>query len=114
MSEVQTSLGIFEGKPGNLLFAYNQDALQQNKYYTAGKLTAWSILHNGPGIKCLNQHLFQKMCGCTIDLSKFDLETFHDTDVQHRLEKVLINYRKTCCLIGVCAKHFHIHRVITS
>lgn len=36
MSEVQTSLGIFEGKPGNLLFAYNQDALQQNKYYPAG------------------------------------------------------------------------------
>lgn len=89
MSEVQTSLDIFEGKPGNLLFAYNQDALQQNKYYTAGKLTAWSILHNGPGIKCLNQHLFQMMCGRTIDLSKFDLETFHDTDVQQRLEKVL-------------------------
>ncbi|XP_039525893.1 G2/M phase-specific E3 ubiquitin-protein ligase-like [Pimephales promelas] len=91
MSEVQSSLGIFEGKPGNVLFSYNQDALQQNKFYTAGKLTAWSILHNGPGIKCLNHHLFEMMCGRsqTIDLSTFELETLHDTDIQHRLEKIL-------------------------
>jgi len=97
MSEVQSSLGIFEGKPGNVLFSYNQDALQQNKFYTAGKLTAWSILHNGPGIKCLNHHLFEMMCGRrqTIDLSTFELETLHDTDIQHRLEKVLINNSKT-------------------
>ncbi|MEQ2176057.1 hypothetical protein GOODEAATRI_024173 [Goodea atripinnis] len=49
MIEVQGSLGIFEGQPGNLLSCYSQQLLSSNKYYTAGKLTAWSIIHNGPG-----------------------------------------------------------------
>lgn len=44
MTEVQESLGIFEGRPENLIFAYNQQALLQNKYYTAGKLIACSIV----------------------------------------------------------------------
>lgn len=43
MREVQTSLGIFEGKPGTLLFAYNQDALLHNKYYSAGKLAFFTL-----------------------------------------------------------------------
>lgn len=88
MTEVQESLGIFEGKPGNLIFAYSQQALLQNKYYTAGKLIAWSIVQNGPGIRCLNPNLFQLMCGQRTDLSTFNIDTFQDADVQQRLKEV--------------------------
>lgn len=51
MMEVQTSLGIFEGKTGQVFLSYDQAALDQNKYYKAGNLIAWSIAHGGPCIK---------------------------------------------------------------
>lgn len=99
MTEVQESLGIFEGRPENLIFAYNQQALLQNKYYTAGKLIAWSIVHNGPGIRCLNQHLFKLMCDQKADLSTFNTETFQDADLQHRLKKVLSFQHHFICIV---------------
>ncbi|KAF5897348.1 G2/M phase-specific E3 ubiquitin-protein ligase-like, partial [Clarias magur] len=34
MIEVQSALGIFEGKQGQVFFAYNQTALEQNRFYT--------------------------------------------------------------------------------
>ncbi|XP_046698013.1 uncharacterized protein LOC124380795 [Silurus meridionalis] len=72
MIELQSNLGIFEGKPGQLLFSYNQKALEENKFYTAGRLMAWSIIHNGQGMRCLNKELFMLMCGQKPDLSTFD------------------------------------------
>ncbi|XP_039524561.1 uncharacterized protein LOC120477165 isoform X1 [Pimephales promelas] len=51
MIEAQSALGIFEGKQGQVFFAYNQSALEQNRFYTCGKLIAWSLIHGGPGIK---------------------------------------------------------------
>uniref|UniRef100_A0A1A7WK61 HECT domain-containing protein n=1 Tax=Iconisemion striatum TaxID=60296 RepID=A0A1A7WK61_9TELE len=48
MIEVQNSQGIFEGKPGDLFFNYSQQLLANNKFYTAGKRTAWSVAHNEP------------------------------------------------------------------
>ena len=63
MVAVQSTYGVFEGRPGNVIFSYNQQALPVKKYYTAGKLVAWSIMHNGPGPKCLNTELYELMCG---------------------------------------------------
>lgn len=88
MMDIQKTLGIFEGKPGQLLFSYDQRALALNKYYTAGKLTAWSIMHNGPGLRCLNKELYLLMCGQKPDLQSFDLTNFTDEEVQNRLAKV--------------------------
>lgn len=88
MVETQNSLGIFEGKPGSLLFSYSQQLLSSNKFYTAGKLIAWSIAHNGPGPRCINRHLFCMMCGQKTSLDDFDVEVFMDEDVKQNIEKV--------------------------
>ncbi|XP_036417353.1 uncharacterized protein LOC118801257 isoform X3 [Colossoma macropomum] len=51
MKDLQSTLGIFEGQPGNLFFfSYDQAALDKGKYYTGGKLiclvsVAWGTGH---------------------------------------------------------------------
>lgn len=88
MIEVQSSLGIFEGNPRHLIFTYDQTALQQRKYERAGKLVAWSVVHGGPGLKALDSHLYQLMCGVQIDLTDFDWHLIPDADVQSNARKV--------------------------
>lgn len=88
MIEVQRNLGIFEGNPKHLLFTYDQIALQQHKYEQAGKLVAWSIIHGGPGLKCLDARLYQLMCGVEMDLADFDWRLIPDADVQSKAQKV--------------------------
>lgn len=85
MGEIQQSLGVFESQQGNLFFNYNQHAYSQNKYYTGGKLVAWSIIHNGPGLRCFNAELFKLMCGQIPDLSKFDTEAIPDPEIRDKL-----------------------------
>ncbi|KAA0701586.1 hypothetical protein E1301_Tti023046 [Triplophysa tibetana] len=67
---------------------YDQQAFSQNKYYTAGKLVTWSIMHNGPGLRCLNSELFQLMCGHTPELSEFNTELIPEPEVQEKLSKL--------------------------
>ncbi|KAA8577519.1 hypothetical protein FQN60_009174, partial [Etheostoma spectabile] len=86
MIELQEKMGIFQGRLGRLLFSYDQRALAQNKFYTAGKLVAWSIIHNGPGIRCLNPELFQLMCGQKPEMTSFDLDVFQEEELQKKLE----------------------------
>lgn len=88
MLEVQSSLGIFEGNPKHLFFTYDQTALQQRKYEQAGKLVAWSVVHGGPGLKALDAHLYQLMCGVEMELSDFDWHLIPDADVQRKARKV--------------------------
>lgn len=88
MIELQSNLGIFEGKPGQLLFSYDQKALDENKFYTAGRLMAWSIIHNGPGMRCINKELFMLMCGQKPDISTFDRTNFLENDLVEKLAKV--------------------------
>ncbi|KAG9273569.1 G2/M phase-specific E3 ubiquitin-protein ligase-like [Astyanax mexicanus] len=88
MIELQQSFGVFFGKPGQLLFSYDQRAFALNKFYTAGKLIAWSIMHNGPGPRCLSRQLYLLMCGQKPDFSTFDVSNFQDEELQIKLEKV--------------------------
>ncbi|XP_066515047.1 uncharacterized protein [Hoplias malabaricus] len=90
MIEIQQRLGVFVGKPGQLLFSYDQRALSQNKFYTGGKLIAWSIVHNGPGVRSLSRELFLLMCGQKTDFSSFDLSNFQDEELQNKLQKVAV------------------------
>lgn len=92
MLELQSSLGIFEGKPGHLFFTYDQSALQQHKYEQAGKLVAWSVIHNGPGLKALDPCLYQLMCGVETELSDFDCRLIPELEVQKKAQKVIICY----------------------
>nr|XP_055024358.1 uncharacterized protein LOC129414352 [Misgurnus anguillicaudatus] len=89
MMEVQSSLGIFEGKPGQLFFTYDQMALEQHKYELAGKLIAWSVAHGGPGFKALDPCLYQLMCIQECPLENFDWCLIPDADIQRKLQKIL-------------------------
>nr|XP_029138632.1 G2/M phase-specific E3 ubiquitin-protein ligase-like [Labrus bergylta] len=89
MIEVQTSLGIFEGKAGQVFLSYDQAALDQNKYFKAGNLIAWSIAHGGPCIKALDTSLFQLMCGQEPQLEQFDWQLLPDPDVQSKVKRIL-------------------------
>lgn len=89
MLEVQSSLGIFEGKPGHLFFTYDQMALEQHKYELAGKLIAWSVAHGGPGFKALDPCLYQLMCIQECPLADFNWRQIPDADIQNKLQKIL-------------------------
>ncbi|XP_036066875.1 G2/M phase-specific E3 ubiquitin-protein ligase-like [Oryzias melastigma] len=88
MIEITTSLCIFEGQQGNLVFKYNLQSLEQQKYYTAGKLVAWSIIHNGPGPRCLQRELFHMMCGERPDLTHVDVDLLLDPELSANMEKL--------------------------
>ncbi|XP_064858865.1 uncharacterized protein LOC115145061 [Oncorhynchus nerka] len=87
MLELQES-GILEGRPGHLLFACNQAALEERRYYAAGVMVAWSLLHDGPGPCCLHQSLYQLMCGQSPPLEDFNWMDISDVDVQMKLQQV--------------------------
>ncbi|XP_038560055.1 G2/M phase-specific E3 ubiquitin-protein ligase-like [Micropterus salmoides] len=89
MIEVQTSLGIFEGKAGQLFLSYDQAALDQRKYFRGGNLIAWSIAHGGPCIRALDPSLFQLMCGQEPPLEQFDWRVLPDPDVQSKVNRIL-------------------------
>lgn len=72
MAEVG-GMDIFEGPPEKVVFSYNLVALEARRYYTAGRLTAWSLAHNGPGPRNFNRALFLKMCGQAVDLPAEDI-----------------------------------------
>ena len=48
------SLKLFESPLNNLMFAYNQQALNTGIVKFLGKMVAHSILQNGPGFPCLS------------------------------------------------------------
>lgn len=85
---------MFEGKPGDLLFTNDLQALAANKFYTAGKLTAWSIVHNGPGPRSLNCEAFKLMVGQKPDLTKVELDIFVDVEVRENMEQVNLLMKK--------------------
>ena len=92
MIEVQTSLGIFEGKAGQIFLSYDQASLDQRIYFKGGNLIAWSIAHGGPCIKALDPSLFQLMCSQEPPLEQFDWNVLPDPDVQNKVKRVLNNY----------------------
>ncbi|KAI9535788.1 hypothetical protein NQZ68_040450 [Dissostichus eleginoides] len=110
MIEVQTSMGIFEGKAGQVFLTYDQAALDGHKYFQAGRLIAWSVAHGGPCIKALDPSLYQLMCGQEPQLEQFDCSVLPDPDVQSRcktaedlsaLQKDLGDWISECGVPGI-------------
>lgn len=87
MIEVSSTLGIFEGSPGRMVFAYDLQALAGRNYFLAGLLMAWSIAHNGLGLRCLEPAVYHLMCGQPLDLDTFDL-TCLEEDARSCVEQV--------------------------
>ena len=47
------SLGIFQGEEEQLIFSHNVQLIDEFKYFIAGQLVAWSLLHGGTSPNCL-------------------------------------------------------------
>ncbi|KAI9516290.1 hypothetical protein NQZ68_017493 [Dissostichus eleginoides] len=108
--EVQTSMGIFEGKAGQVFLTYDQAALDGHKYFQAGRLIAWSVAHGGPCSKALDPSLYQLMCGQEPQLEQFDCSVLPDPGVQSRcktaedlyaLQKDLGDWISECGVPGI-------------
>ena len=79
--------GLFQEKPGQLYFACDLKAPGDHKYYTAGKLIAWSIIHNRPRFRGLNKVLYMLMYGQIPELTRFDCATFVDSKLDEKYAK---------------------------
>ena len=54
-------LGVFVGEPGQQVFSYDLSLLRERKYFLAGQMIAWSIIHGGPGVSSLSPTVFALM-----------------------------------------------------
>ncbi|KAG7999573.1 G2/M phase-specific E3 ubiquitin-protein ligase, partial [Nibea albiflora] len=88
MIELQTSLGIFEGKAGQVFFTYDQAALEQRKYFKRGNLIAWSIAHGGPCIRALESQPLPADVWPGATTEQFDSHVLPDPDVQSKLKQI--------------------------
>lgn len=90
MQDVQSSFGVFEGKPGQMFFTYDQVAVEMKRYYTAGKLIGWSLMHGGPCFKALDSTLFKLMSGQADSAEEFDWHNLPDGEIQDKVRQVCI------------------------
>ncbi|KAJ4938542.1 hypothetical protein JOQ06_003155 [Pogonophryne albipinna] len=89
MIEVQTSMGIFEGKAGQVFLTYDQAALDGHKYFQAGRLIAVVSGTRRSVYQSLDPSLYQLMCGQEPQLEQFDCSVLPDPDVQSRAKRIL-------------------------
>ena len=83
-------LGIFEGSPQKLYFTNNIKLLEVARYRLAGRMVAWSILHDGPGIACLHPALWAMMTKASLTSipNNIDIQDVTDEDVCNHLKRV--------------------------
>ncbi|KAK0133392.1 G2/M phase-specific E3 ubiquitin-protein ligase [Merluccius polli] len=88
MMAIQGTFGVFEGRSDELYFSYDLCALEQQKYFKAGKLTAWSVAHGGPGPRSISRVVYLLMCGQSAPLSDVDIGVLLDEDKGGKLQQV--------------------------
>jgi hypothetical protein len=64
---------MFEGNDCGKMFSHNLEKLEDGEYRCAGILVGMSILHDGPGLKCLHEDVFKLMTGLPADLNCIDI-----------------------------------------
>ena len=90
MKQLTETMTLFEGRSSHMTFTHNILALEENKFFLAGRLVGMSITHCGPGLCCLDPLLFKLMCGTQCDLSKFDIHEIGDDGFVKIMEMVNI------------------------
>ncbi|KAK0132655.1 G2/M phase-specific E3 ubiquitin-protein ligase [Merluccius polli] len=88
MMAIQGTFGVFEGRSDELYFSYDLCALEQQKYFKAGKLTAWSVAHGGPGPRSISRVVYLLMCGQSAPLSDVDIGVLLDEDKGGKLQQL--------------------------
>ena len=90
MKQLTETMTLFQGRSGHMTFTHNIMALEQNKFFLAGRLVGMSITHGGPGPSCLDPLLSKLMCGTPCDLSEFDIREIGDDGFVKIMEMVNI------------------------
>ena len=87
MKEVEAD--ILQGMTGNKFFKHDIKKIEEQRYETAGKLVACSILHGGPSLPVFNKDLCRLMFDQDNDsiISDFSLDLL-DNDLKERLLEV--------------------------
>ncbi|XP_056458365.1 G2/M phase-specific E3 ubiquitin-protein ligase-like [Gadus chalcogrammus] len=88
MMAIQGTLGVFEGRSNELFFTYDLRALEQQKFFKAGKLTAWSVAHGGPGPRSISRSVYLLMCHQSAPLSDLDIGVLLDEDKGGKLQQL--------------------------
>ncbi|XP_045906489.1 uncharacterized protein LOC123971612 isoform X1 [Micropterus dolomieu] len=114
--ELQQS-SVFEGLPGRLYLSFDLTAHKDRKYYEAGVLIGWSLVHGGPGPRCLHPALYQLMCGQNPSLEDFSWNDIVDAETQSRLKQLqsctdvkllsptLCDWVSSCGIPGIYSAH---------
>lgn len=86
--EIVNSSGLLEGSEERTFFSHNVKLLEEKRYELAGRLVGMSMMHDGPGLGCLDPTLFKLMCGIPCDLNKFDAKVIVDLKFVKVIEQV--------------------------
>ncbi len=89
MQQLPVTMTLFQGRLSHTIFTHNIQALEENRFFLAGRLVGMSITHGGPGLCCLDPLLFKLMCGAPCDVSLFCINEIADLDFVNIMEKVL-------------------------
>ncbi|XP_073712730.1 G2/M phase-specific E3 ubiquitin-protein ligase-like [Misgurnus anguillicaudatus] len=73
-----------------MFFTYDQSSVEMRRYYIAGKLISWSLMHGGPGVKALDTTLFKLMCGQKVTTEDFDWHDLPDSETQDKARQVYL------------------------
>ncbi|CAL8382690.1 unnamed protein product [Gadus morhua 'NCC'] len=88
MMAIQGTLWVFEGRSNELFFTYDLRALEQQKFFKVGKLTAWSVAHGGPGPRSISRSVYLLMCHHSAPLSDLDVGVLLDEDKGGKLQQL--------------------------
>lgn len=64
---------LFEGNDQGKMFSHNLEKLEDGDYRCAGILVGMSILHDGPGLKCLHENVYKLMTGLPVYLNCLEI-----------------------------------------
>ncbi|XP_049325030.1 G2/M phase-specific E3 ubiquitin-protein ligase-like [Astyanax mexicanus] len=78
---------VFEGRSSAKYLAFNSQAADEDEYFHVGRMIAVSIVHGGPGPRCLSPNLFEYLIG-KVKSIEAPIEDIPDEEVKNSLFEV--------------------------
>ncbi|XP_048015482.1 G2/M phase-specific E3 ubiquitin-protein ligase-like [Megalobrama amblycephala] len=78
---------IFEGKDNAKYLSFDSKAAEENEYFNIGRMIAVSIVHGGPGPRCLSPNFFLYLIG-KVKTIEAPVEDIHDEEVRKALVEI--------------------------
>ncbi|XP_059214157.1 G2/M phase-specific E3 ubiquitin-protein ligase-like [Centropristis striata] len=78
---------IFEGKDNAKYLSFDSKALEDDEYFHVGRMIAVSMVHGGPGPRCLSPNFFLYLVG-KVKAIEATIEDIHDDEVRKALLEI--------------------------